>query len=243
MALAAAVVAYRSCQSGDKGAREVSYLGRVRAALRKYSEAFLLGSDISSALLRDLQAFLASDAAELPRSFRQLLRLASSQVAACPLVARFCPASSHTFLLIDVRQIACATFLLPDISMDVRMWPMRMAHADSRRVSVVDAHAELLAADLAAQEVQRSAEQLASAAVRGAMQGAGGSGEAGGGPAGWLEGVLAALASDRGSSLLTLAIGVACRCARACTHACTAGFASLQATEPLHSHISLGWGS
>jgi hypothetical protein len=37
-------------------------------------------------LLRDLQAFLASDAQELPQSFKQLLRLAESRVSdACSL--------------------------------------------------------------------------------------------------------------------------------------------------------------
>ena len=83
MALAAAVVAYRACQGSDKAGRP-SYVGRVRAALRQYSEAFLLGSDISAALLADLRNFLASDAQELPQSLRQLLRIAQSEVACLP---------------------------------------------------------------------------------------------------------------------------------------------------------------
>ncbi len=80
MAVAAAVVAYRAHQGSGKDDEQQSYLGRLRAALRRYSEAFLLGSDISAALLHDLQAFLASDGQELPRSLRQLLRLAQPQV-------------------------------------------------------------------------------------------------------------------------------------------------------------------
>ena len=79
MALAAAVVAYRTYQGTDKTGRP-SYIGRIRAALRQYSEAFLLGSDISSAVLADLRTFLASDAQELPQSLRQLLRIVQSEV-------------------------------------------------------------------------------------------------------------------------------------------------------------------
>ena len=77
--MGAGVVAYRT-YSGKEPVAGWSYLLRVRKALRKYSEAFLLGSDISSLLLRDMQTFLASDAQELPQSFKQLLRVAQSQV-------------------------------------------------------------------------------------------------------------------------------------------------------------------
>lgn len=73
------MVAYRS-YSGKEAVPGWSYVSRVRNALRRYSEAFLMGSEISSLLLRDLQTFLASDAQELPQSFKQLLRLAESQV-------------------------------------------------------------------------------------------------------------------------------------------------------------------
>ena len=79
--MGAGVVAYRT-YNGKEPVAGWSYLARVRKALRKYSEAFLIGSDISSLLLRDLQTFLASDAQELPQSFKQLLRLAQSQVRA-----------------------------------------------------------------------------------------------------------------------------------------------------------------
>ena len=77
--MGAGVVAYRT-YSGKEPVAGWSYLLRVRKALQKYSEAFLLGSDISSLLLRDLQTFLASEAQELPQSFKQLLRMAQSQV-------------------------------------------------------------------------------------------------------------------------------------------------------------------
>ena len=63
-----------------------SYLTRVRKALREYSEAFLMGSEISSLLLRDLQAFLASDAQDLPQSLKQVLKLAESEVCFSKLV-------------------------------------------------------------------------------------------------------------------------------------------------------------
>jgi len=58
------------------------------------------------------------------------------------------------------------------------------------------------------QEVQQSTSQLVSAAVRGAVEGASVSGQ---GSEDIVEKVLAALSSERGSSLLTLAISVACR--------------------------------
>lgn len=79
LVMGAGVVAYRTYR-GEEPVAGWSYLLRVRKALRKYSEAFLVGSDISSLLLKDLQTFLASDAEELPQSFKQLLRLAQSQV-------------------------------------------------------------------------------------------------------------------------------------------------------------------
>lgn len=72
------MLAYRTYYGTDKG--RGSYIGRLRTALRKYSEAFVAGSEISSLLLSDLQSYLSSDAQELPQSFRQLLRLAESQV-------------------------------------------------------------------------------------------------------------------------------------------------------------------
>ena len=61
------------------------------------------------------------------------------------------------------------------------------------------------------QEVQQSTQQLVCAAVRGAAEGA--SSGSGGGSGQLLEQLLGALASERGSSILTLAISVACRCA------------------------------
>ena len=216
MAVAATIVAYKSYQSGDKGPR-VSYLGRIRAALRKYSEAFLLGSDISSALLRDLQAFLASDAAELPQSFRQLLRLANSQVLLAILVHTFarlptlCPC---LMALLVIHAVVTLQLLLARKGMCARGIRAQSCKQQTCQcgTTLPEVH-ELLC--VAAQEVQRSTEQLVSAAVRGARQSAAGSGEAGGGSGGWLESLLAALASNRGSSLLTLAISVACRFARA----------------------------
>ena len=75
----AGVVAYRSYSKKEPVAGG-SYLTRVRKALREYSEAFLMGSEISSLLLRDLQAFLASDAQDLPQSLKQVLKLAESEV-------------------------------------------------------------------------------------------------------------------------------------------------------------------
>lgn len=77
--MSAGVVAYRT-YSGKEPLAGWSYLLRVRKALLRYSEAFLMGSEISSLLLKDLQTFLASDAQELPQSFKQFLRLAQSQV-------------------------------------------------------------------------------------------------------------------------------------------------------------------
>ena len=58
------------------------------------------------------------------------------------------------------------------------------------------------------QEVQQSTSQLVSAAVRGAVEGASSLGQ---GSGDMTEKILAALTSERGSSLLTLAISVACR--------------------------------
>ena len=77
--MGAGVVAYRS-YSRKEPVAGWSYLTRVRKALREYSEAFLMGSEISSLLLRDLQAFLASDAQDLPQSLKQVLKLAESEV-------------------------------------------------------------------------------------------------------------------------------------------------------------------
>jgi hypothetical protein len=78
MTVAAAVLVYRSYYGTDKGT--VSYMGRLRAALQNYSNALMMGSEISSLLLSDLQTFLASDTQELPQSLKQLLRLAESKV-------------------------------------------------------------------------------------------------------------------------------------------------------------------
>lgn len=61
---------------------------------------------------------------------------------------------------------------------------------------------------LGSQEVQQSTLQLVSAAVRGAVEGASSLGQ---GSGDMTEKILAALTSERGSSLLTLAISVACR--------------------------------
>lgn len=58
------------------------------------------------------------------------------------------------------------------------------------------------------QEVQQSTSQLVSAAVRGAVEGPSVSGQ---GSGDIVEKILAALSSEQGSSLLTLAISVACR--------------------------------
>lgn len=61
-----------------------SYVARLRAALKQYSEAFLAGAELSAHVMRDLQAFLAGDVEELPVSLRQLSRLAQSQVRLPP---------------------------------------------------------------------------------------------------------------------------------------------------------------
>ena len=82
--MGAGVVAYRSYSSKEPVAGW-SYLTRARKALREYSEAFLMGSEISSLLLRDLQAFLASDAQDLPQSLKQVLKLAESEVRSSKL--------------------------------------------------------------------------------------------------------------------------------------------------------------
>ena len=79
------MVAYRS-YSRKEPVAGWSYLTRLRKALREYSEAFLMGSEISSLLLRDLQAFLASDAKDLPQSLKQVLKLAESEVRPSNLV-------------------------------------------------------------------------------------------------------------------------------------------------------------
>lgn len=78
MTAAAAVLIYRSYYGTDKGT--VSYISRLRASLRNYSNALMMGSEISSLIFSDLQAFLASDSQELPQSLKQLLRLAESKV-------------------------------------------------------------------------------------------------------------------------------------------------------------------
>ncbi|CAL8468532.1 g8072 [Coccomyxa elongata] len=149
---AAAVLAYRSYYRTKDGGE--SYLSRLRIALRKYSEAFLVGSEVSSLLLSDLQSFLTSDSELIPQSFKQLLRLAESQ------------------------------------------------------------------------EVQQSTSQLVSAAIRGAVEGASALGQ---GSGDMTEKILAALTSERGSSLLTLAISVACRTS---TDALCAHLAQASAGQP-----------
>lgn len=149
---AAAVLAYRSYHCTKDGGD--SYLSRLRVALQKYSDAFLVGSEVSSLLLSDLQSFLTSDSEQIPQSFKQLLRLAESQ------------------------------------------------------------------------EVQQTTSQLVSAAVRGAIEGASSMGQ---GSGAMTESILAALTSERGSSLLTLAISVACRTS---TDALCANLAQASAGQP-----------
>lgn len=81
------------------------------------------------------------------------------------------------------------------------------------------------------QEVQRSTSQMVSAAVKGAMEGASslenGSGD-------FLEKLIAALSSDKGSNLLTLAISVACRSSTIawCEHQARQDAAAAEAGRP-----------
>lgn len=77
--------------------------------------------------------------------------------------------------------------------------------------------------------MQQSTSQLVGAAVRGAMEGAGS-----GGSGNTVERVLAALSSERGTTLLTLAISVACRTSTdvLCRHLLQAQDASTSAGQP-----------
>ncbi len=187
---AAAVLAYRSYYRTKDGGE--SYLSRLRIALRKYSEAFLVGSEVSSLLLSDLQSFLTSDSEQIPQSFKQLLRLAESQV--CP--------SLGTMQFEDVSRIIGRR----------SQWMRKLEH--------------FITVALRLQEVQQSTSQLVSAAIRGAVEGASSMGQ---GSGDITEKILAALTSERGSSLLTLAITVACRTS---TDALCANLAQASAGQP-----------
>ena len=87
-ALAGGLLLYRALTAvADEAAGAAdkrSYVARLRAALKQYSEAFLAGAELSAHVMRDLQAFLAGDVEELPVSLRQLSRLAQSQVRLPP---------------------------------------------------------------------------------------------------------------------------------------------------------------
>lgn len=85
-AVLAGALAYKAYSSDALG-RGRSALERVRAAVRQYVDALATGADVASALLRDLQAFLASDSNELPPSLRQLARLLQSQEATATAAA------------------------------------------------------------------------------------------------------------------------------------------------------------
>ena len=191
--MGAGVVAYRT-YNGKEPVAGRSYLARVRTALRKYSEAFLIGSDISSLLLRDLQTFLASDAQELPQSFKQLFRLAQSQVR----ILRVCVRSSNCVY-------SMLMLLLPGAAEDLAL--------------------------LVLQEFQQSTTQVVAAAVKGAMEGSSSS-DSGSGD--FLEKLIAAFSTDKGSNLLTLAISVACKSSTAawCEHQARQDAASAEAGRP-----------
>lgn len=76
-AVLAGALAYKACRS-DAVAQTRQSLARLRAALIKYSEALSSGADLCCTLVRDLQSFLQSDTGEVPPSLRQLARLLQS---------------------------------------------------------------------------------------------------------------------------------------------------------------------
>ena len=84
VSIAGLLIAYRYYQSIPKseGEPELSYLQRFKLALKRYSDAFLLGSDLASGILRDLHTFVQSDSSEVPQSIRQLARLLQSREVA-----------------------------------------------------------------------------------------------------------------------------------------------------------------
>lgn len=71
-------LAYRAYQSDAYG-RSKAYLLKLRTALQQYTDAAATGGEICATILRDLQTFLASDAAEVPPSLRQVSRLLQSR--------------------------------------------------------------------------------------------------------------------------------------------------------------------
>ena len=81
------------------------------------------------------------------------------------------------------------------------------------------------------QEVQQSTSQIVAAAVKGVMEGSSSS-DSGSGD--FLEKLIAAFSSDKGSNLLTLAISVACRSSTTawCEHQARQDAASAEAGEP-----------
>ncbi|KAK9859791.1 hypothetical protein WJX84_001042 [Apatococcus fuscideae] len=83
VSVAGLLLAYRYYQSPKaEGEPELSYLQRLKLALKKYSDAFLLGGDLVSGILRDLHSFVQSDSSELPQSIRQVARLLQSREVA-----------------------------------------------------------------------------------------------------------------------------------------------------------------
>lgn len=84
LSVAGLFLAYRYYQSLPKaeGEPELSYLQRLKLALKRYSDAFLVGGELVSGILTDLHSFVQSDSSELPQSIRQLARLLQSQEVA-----------------------------------------------------------------------------------------------------------------------------------------------------------------
>ena len=90
------------------------------------------------------------------------------------------------------------------------------------------------------QEVQRATSHVVTAAMKGAAEASQSSGSSSGD---LLEKLIAAFSSDKGSSLLTLAISVACRSSTSawCEHQARQDAAALEAGRPDNLQRLLNW--
>lgn len=72
--VASATYAYRS----DALSRSKRFVSRLRDALQRYTEAFALGGDICATVMKDLQRFVDSNSDEIPLSLQQVAKLVQS---------------------------------------------------------------------------------------------------------------------------------------------------------------------